>query len=107
MPSIGSSQKLIVIALAGLTKNARIKVRSLSPITVTDMALLALGASIMMRIQLSLPFPADRRFAVVTGSPLPGHPLVARVLISVAAAAALRAGRTLRGIGADAATIFE
>src|ERR1700756_2055524 len=99
MPSSGSSEKLIAIVDAGLTKNARSALMSLSPITVTDIALLALGASIMMRIQMSLPLPADRRLAVVTASPLPGTPLVATVLISVAAAAALRVSRAPRGIG--------
>src|ERR1700744_3481087 len=106
MPSSGSSEKPIAMLDAGLTKNARIALMSLSPITVTDIAPLALGASIMMRIQMSLLFPADRRVAVVTASPLPTTPLVAIVLISVAAAA-LRRGRALRGIGADAATILE
>src|ERR1700754_1130163 len=108
MPSSGSSEKLIATLEAGLTKNARIAVMSLSPITVTDIARLALGASIMMRIQMSLPLPADRRVAVVTASPLAITPLVAIVLISVAAAAALlREGRALRGTGADAATMLE
>src|SRR5690349_19586801 len=101
MPSSGSSVKPIAIADAGLTKNARIAVMSESPITVTDIARLALGASIMMRNQVSLPLPADRRAAVVTASPLPPALLVAMVSISVAEAAALRAGRAARaGIGA-------
>src|ERR1700759_4276222 len=108
MPSSGSSEKPIATLDAGLTKNARIAVMSLSPITVTDIAGLALGASIMMRIQMSSPLPADRRVAVVIGSSLPLTPLIAIVLISVAAAAALRAGRAARaGIGADVATMLE
>jgi hypothetical protein len=43
---------------------------------------------------------------VVTTLPAPGAPLATTVLISVAAAPALRAGRVPRGIGADAAMVL-
>ena len=79
---------------------------SVSPSTVVSIALVALGASITTRIQISLPLAAASRVEVATTLPSPCAPLATTVLISVAAAAALRAGRTLRGIGADAATIL-
>ncbi len=78
---------------------------SVSPSTVVSMPLLALGASITTRIQMSLPLAAEIRADVVI-TPWPGPPLGTTVLISVLDAAALRVGRTLRGIGADAATML-
>src|ERR1700730_11355788 len=102
IPSIGSSEKLIAITACGLTKKPRIWVMSTSPSVVTAIVL-ALGASIMMRIQVSLlPLAADRRLDVAM--PMPCGLLAATVLISVAAAALRCAGRMLRGIGALAAT---
>jgi len=79
---------------------------SLSPIMVTDIAVVALGASITMRSQISLPLAAESRVAFAITSFWPGAPLVATVLISVAALGLRRAaGRTLRRTGADAATV--
>src|SRR3954451_12960660 len=107
MPIMGSSEKVIAIAACGLTKWLRICVRSVSPSTVVDIALLALGASITTRIQTSLPLAAERRFEVEITLPWSCDPLATTVLVSVAAAAELRTGLTLRGIGADAATTLE
>ena len=70
---------------------------------VTDIVL-ALGASIMMRIQVSLPLAADSRVDVAMPE-LCGL-LAATLLISVAAAALRCNGRMLRGIGALAATML-
>src|ERR1700730_8130371 len=103
IPSIGSSEKLIATAACGFTKKPRIWVISTSPSVVTDIVV-ALGASIMMRIQVSSPLAADRRVDVAT--PVPCGFLAATVLISVAAAALRGAGRMLRGIGALAATML-
>ena len=64
MPSIGSSEKLMAMAACGLTKKARIMVMSVSPSTVVDIALLALGASMTTRIQMLLPLAAARRVEV-------------------------------------------
>src|SRR5262249_36024117 len=89
----------------GLMKWCRIRVRSASPNTVTDIDLLALGASIITRIQTSLlPFAARRAEGAIK-SPRP--------LLAIPAGTALTAsemlrhgvdGRVLRGIGALAAT---
>src|SRR5512134_4028968 len=110
MPIIGSSEKVMAIAAFGLTKYARIWVISVSPSTVVDMALLALGASITTRIQISLPRAAARRVAVATTASWPWAPpcgpLATTVLISVAAVLSLRAGRTERGTGAAATTML-
>ncbi len=103
IPSIGSSENLIATVACGLTKKPRIWVMSTSPSVVTAI-MLALGASIMMRIQVSSPLAADRRLDVKM--PAPCGLLAAMVLISVAAAALRGAGRMLRGIGALAATIL-
>ena len=54
----------MAIAACGLTKKPRIMVMSVSPSTVVDIALLALGASITTRIQMSLPLAAARRVEV-------------------------------------------
>src|SRR5450432_555957 len=89
----------------GLTKNARIWVRSASPSIVTDIDVLALGASSMTRIQLSSVLAAEIRVDVAIMPVWPCCPLGATVLISVAAARLREAaGRTPRGIGALAAT---
>ena len=54
----------MAIAACGLTKKLRIMVMSVSPSTVVDIALLALGASIITRIQMSLPLAAAMRVEV-------------------------------------------
>src|SRR5258707_1297043 len=100
-PICGSSEKLIAIADCGLTKCARIKVMSVSPRTVTDIDMLALGARIIMRIQASLLLEAAIRVDVATTLSGPCGPL-ATTWSTVATAAGFRepdAGRTLRGIG--------
>ena len=56
----------MAIAACGLTKCLRIWVISVSPSTVVDIALLALGASITTRIQMPLLWPAARRLEVAT-----------------------------------------
>ena len=107
-PICGSSEKLMVTAASGLAKWARIKVRSVSPRTVADIAVLALGARIMARIQISVPLKAAIRVDVATTPAWPCGPLEATVVILVTAIG-LRgadAGRRPRGIGALAATIF-
>ncbi len=63
-PICGSSEKLIATTACGLTKWIRIKVMSVSPRTVVDIDVLALGASIMTRIQTPLPVPAAIRVDV-------------------------------------------
>jgi hypothetical protein len=105
-PICGSSEKLIAIADCGLTKCARIRVMSVSPSTVADIDMLALGARIIMRIQTSLPLEAAIRVDVATTLPGPCGPL-ATTWSTVVTAVGFRAadtGRTLRGIGALAAT---
>src|SRR5262245_10013276 len=106
MPIIGSSEKVMAIAACGLTKWLRIWVISVSPSTVVDMALLALGASIITRIQILLFWAAARRAEFATTGSWPCVPLATTVLISVAAAPALRVGREGRGIAAVAATML-
>jgi hypothetical protein len=64
IPICGSSEKLIAITACGLTKCARIRVMSVSPRTVADIDVLALGARIIMRIQVSLLFEAAIRVEV-------------------------------------------
>ena len=64
IPNIGSSVKLMAIEACGLTKKARIWVRSASPSIVTDIDVLALGASSMMRIQLPSVLAAEIRVEV-------------------------------------------
>src|SRR5579871_744919 len=105
---VGSSEKLMGIVACGLTKKARSIVMSVSPITVTDIELLALGASMTIHSQMSLPFAADSRVAFEISSVGPAVVLVAMVLI-VVAAFGLRAiaGRTLRGMGAEAVTTLD
>jgi hypothetical protein len=106
-PICGSSEKPIAIAACGLTKCARIRVMSASPSTVADIDVLALGASIMTRIQASFALDAAIRVEVATTLPGPWGPLAATVSI-VVAAARLRgadAGRKLWGIGALAETV--
>lgn len=76
---------------------------SSSPISVTDIARLALGDSITILSQMLSPLAAESRVAVAT---MPSMRLPTTVLISVAGAT-LRdaaAGRAERGIGAEAAT---
>src|SRR3954453_4560647 len=108
MPSIGSSEKLIATIACGLTKWERIRVMSASPSTVTDIDVLALGASIITRIQTSLPLPAASRAEVATMPVWPCASL-AMTLVTSLTAIELReavAGRALRGIGAEAATML-
>ena len=69
IPICGSSEKLIAIAACGLTKCARIKVMSVSPSTVADIDVVALGARIMTRIQASLLSEAASRVDVATALP--------------------------------------
>jgi len=68
-PICGSSEKLIATMACGLTKCIRIKVMSLSPSTVVDIDVLALGARIMARIQTLLPVAAAIRVDVATTPP--------------------------------------
>src|SRR6202051_5041876 len=99
-PICGSSEKLIAIVTSGLRKCALIKLISASPSTVADIDVLALGASIMTRIQASFALDAAIRVEVATTLPGPWGPLAATVSI-VVAAARLRgadAGRKLWGI---------
>src|SRR5258705_6677753 len=106
IPSIGSSEKLIAMIACGLTKWVRIKVMSASPSTVTDIDVLALGASIITRIQMSLPLPAASLVEVAITLDRPCAPL-AMTLVTSLTAIELReavAGRAPRGIGALAAT---
>src|SRR5207247_7701357 len=107
-PICGSSEKVITIAACGLTKCMRIRVISVSPSTVADIDMLALGARIIMRIQASLRLDAAMRVDVATTLSGPCGPL-ATTWSTVPAAAGMRGadgGRTLRGIGALAATIL-
>src|SRR5271169_1202230 len=108
MPSCGSSEKPIAMTAWGLTKWALIKVRSASPSVVTDIDVLALGASIMTRIQASLVLEAAIRLEVATKPLWPCAPLATTVVTSVTAIELrdVDAGRALRGIGALAATTF-
>src|SRR6266851_5103488 len=106
IPICGSSEKLIATMACGLTKWIRIKVMSVSPSTVVDIDVLALGASIITRIQTPLPVAAAIRVDVAISLPWPCGPLATTWSIE-GAAIGLRAGRKLRGIGALAATIFE
>src|SRR3984957_12590509 len=105
-PICGSSEKVIAIVASGLRKCALIKLISASPSTVADIDVLALGASIMTRIQASLALEAAIRVDVDTTLPWPWEPLATTWSI-VVEAAALRTGRALWGTGALAATIFE
>src|SRR5258708_4899917 len=68
-PICGSSEKPIAIAACGLTKCTRIKVMSVSPSTVADIDVLALGARIIIRIQTSLLRAAAIRVDVATRLP--------------------------------------
>src|SRR6202453_352369 len=110
-PICGSSEKFIATAACGLTKCSRIKVRSASPITVEDIDVVALGARIMARIQISVLVALDAviRADVVITLPCPCGPLATTEVTSVTAIELREtdAGRTLRGIGAVAATMFE
>ena len=78
----------------------------------TDIDVLALGANIITRIQTSPPLAASRvEVAITLAWPctLPCAPLVTTVVTSLTAIE-LRdgaAGRALRGIGAEAATMLE
>src|SRR5258705_4027134 len=69
MPSCGSSEKVMATIAGGLTKCARMMVMSASPSTVADIEVLALGARIMARIQISLPLAAAIRVEVETTLP--------------------------------------
>src|SRR5215207_2362559 len=86
---------------------------SASPSTVTDIDVLALGASIITRIQTSLALAAPSRVevAITLAWPctLPWAPLATTVVTTLAAIdlRAGPAGRALRGIGAEAATTLE
>src|SRR5262245_19226756 len=106
-PSVGSSEKVIATIACGFTKCCRIAVRSASPNTVTDIELLALGASMITRSQISsLPLEAARRAEAAKTSAWPCAPLATTVVTSLTAIE-LRdgaAGRALRGIGALAET---
>src|SRR5437016_3820042 len=62
-PIIGSLEKVMAIMACGFTKKARIWVMSVSPIMVTDIAWVALGASMTIRSQISLPWAAESRVA--------------------------------------------
>ena len=78
---------------------------SVSPSTVVDIALLALGASITTRIQRSLPLAAASRVEVeitllLTLRSLGDH----GVDFGGGSGSVARSGRTVRGIGAEAAT---
>src|SRR6202046_2590510 len=110
-PICGSSAKLIAIVACGLMKCARIEVRSVSPITVEDIAVVALGARIMARIQISVSVALETaiRADVEITLPCPCDPLATTVVTSVTAMELREtdAGRTLRGIGAVAATMLE
>src|SRR6185295_12804875 len=93
-----------------LTKKPRISVRSESPNTVTDIEVEALGASIITRIQTSFaPLKVASRVEVAMTLPLSCVPLATTVVTSLRAIEFFGgvAGRTLRGIGADAATMLE
>ena len=106
-PICGSSEKLMAMAACGLAKCSRIKVKSVSPSTVEDIDVLALGARIMTRIQTSLPLAAairvdiDNRAALILRS-LGGDRVDGRG--GQLNYAATGAGRMLRGIGALAVT---
>src|SRR3984893_16376306 len=69
IPICGSSEKLIATTACGLTKWIRIKVMSVSPRTVVDIDVLALGASIMTRIQTPWPVAAAIRVDVAIALP--------------------------------------
>ena len=96
----------IGIAVWGFWKCALIKLISASPMTVADIDVLALGASIMTRIQASLALEAAIRVDVDTTPPWPWEPLATTWSI-VMEAVALRTGRGPWGMGALAATTFE
>src|SRR5579863_10432497 len=101
-PICGSSEKPIAMTACGLMKCALIRVISVSPSTVVDIEVLALGASIMTRIQASLALEAAIRVEVATTPPWPCVPL-AITLVKLVTAIELwfaEAGRALRGIGA-------
>src|SRR5689334_15958087 len=107
-PSAGSFEKVIATTDCGLTKCWRIRVRSASPNTVTDIDMLALGASMITRSQSSLsPLEAARRAELAI---MPPWPLLAITVVTSLTAIELRDGadgRALRGIGALAATMLE
>ena len=73
-------------AACGLMKCMRIKLMSALPSTVAFMDVLALGASIMTRIQTSLPREAASRAEVATGLPWDCGPLATTLSIVLAAA---------------------
>src|SRR5689334_13967665 len=107
-PSVGSFEKVIATTACGFTKCCRIKVRSASPNTVTDIDVLALGASMITRSQSSLsPLEAARRAELAI---MPPWLLLAITVVTSLTAMELRDGvdgRALRGIGALAATMLE
>ena len=91
-----------------MTKCARISVMSVSPRTVADIDMLALGARIIMRIQTSLLLEAAIRVEVATTLPGPCGPLATTwsIVMTAVELRGAEVGRTLRGIGALAATIL-
>src|SRR5260370_16629159 len=98
-PICGSSEKLMAIADSGLTKCARIGVMSVSPSTVADIDMLALGARIITRIQVSLPLEAASRVEVATTLPETGVALALAwsTLLPSLGYREADAGRTLPG----------
>src|SRR5450432_4707661 len=68
-PICGSFAKLIATTACGLAKWIRIKVMAVSPSTVVDIDVLALGASIITRIQTPLPVAAAIRVDVEIAPP--------------------------------------
>ena len=79
---------------------------SVSPSTVVDIDVLALGARIMTRIQISLPLAAAIRADVATTLPWPCGPLATtELIVGGGHGIARRPAAALRGIGALAATI--
>src|ERR1700704_5249909 len=69
IPICGSLEKLITITAGGVRKCARMTARSISPSTVVDIDVLALGASIMTRTQVSLPLKDASRVEGATALP--------------------------------------
>ena len=111
IPGCGSPEKLIATVVFGLTKCTRIDGISGSPNTDDDIDVLALGARIMARIQISVlaALEAAMRADVETALPCPCDPLAITEVTSVTAIELREtdAGRPLWGIGAVAATMFE
>src|SRR5262249_43561955 len=84
MPSVGSFENVIATIACGFTKCCRIRVRSASPNTVTDIDVLALGASMTTRSHSSLsPLEAARRAELAIMPPWP--PFAITVVTSLTA----------------------